>query len=403
VPAATPTGGTVTFTDTTNSAALGSCTLAAGTCNVTAAGTLFNLGANTVSASYGGVTGEFGPSSGTTPVTITGEADIVFSSVTHNFGGIAVGGTTTGAGNYGVELTNNSGAAYPFSISIVGSNFTQQNNCGSSVAIGKSCEIVFTFAPTATGPVSATWSVNADGLTFSPSNGGTLSGTGVSAAGVTLTTAAHNFGSLADGSTSPVYGAVLTNSTSAAVTLAVGSVSAPFVKVLNNCPATLVSGATCNLQFEFKPTAAGFVTQTFTLTANGGGTPITSGGSPVSGITLSGTGVAAGGVTLSTAKHNYGDVTVGTTSPVYGVVLTNGTSSAVTLALGSVVSPFATVVNNCPGSLPAAGTCNLQFVFSPTTTGQTSQEFTVTVNGGAVPVTSGGSTVTGVTLVGTGQ
>jgi hypothetical protein len=335
-------------------------------------------------------------------VTITGSAQIVFSSVTHNFGGIAVGGTTSGAGNYGVQLTNNSGAAFPFSISIAGSSaFTENTNCGTSVAAGKSCEIVFIFAPTATGTVSATWSVAGNGKTFAPSNGGTLSGTGESTSGVTVSTAAHNFGSLADGATSPVYGVVLSNTTSSAVTLTVGSVTAPFVTTLNNCPATLVSGATCNLQFEFKPTAAGVFSQTFSLSA--GAAPITSGGSPVTGITLTGTGVAAGGVTLATAGHNFGNVTVGTTSGVYGTVLTNGTSSAVTLSLGSVGSPFVTVVNNCPASLPAAGTCNLQFEFKPTSTGSTSQEFTVTVNGGAVPVTSGGSTVTGVTLAGTGQ
>ncbi len=403
VPAATPTGGTVTFTDTTNSTTLGSCTLVSGTCNIGAAGTAFAVGANTVSASYGGVTGEFSSSSGTTTVTITALADIVFSSVTHNFGDIASGGTTGGNSNYGVQLTNNQTTAYAFSINLSGSSaFTEQNNCPASIPAGGHCEIVFIFAPTTTGPLSATWSVAAPGgLTFSPSNGGTLSGTGVSSAAVSLTSAAHNFGSLLDGTTSSTFGAVLTNSTSSNVTLTHGTVSAPFSIVLNNCPATLVAGASCSLQFAFKPTAAGTFSQTFSLTSTPTG--ITSGGNPVTGITLTGTGVAAGGVTLSTAQHNFGNVTDGTTSPVYGVVLSNGTGSAQPLALGSVVAPFTTVANNCPASLPSGGTCNLQFTFSPTSPGQTSQQFTITVNGGSVPVTSGGSTVTGVTLIGTGQ
>jgi hypothetical protein len=403
VPAVTPTGGTVTFTDTTNSTTLGSCTLATGTCNIMVAGTAFALGANTVSASYSGVTGEFGTSSGTTTVTITGSADIVFTSVTHNFGYIASGGTTSGDSNYGVQVTNNLATPYAFSVSILGSSaFTEQNNCPASIAAGGHCEIVFIFAPQTTGPLSATWSLGTtSGITFGPSNGGTLSGTGVSSAAVSLSSAGHNFGSLLDGNTSAVYGAVLTNSSASDVTLTHGTVSAPFSIVLNNCPATLVAGASCNLQFEFKPTAAGAFSQTFTLSSTPTG--ITSGGNPVSGITLSGTGVAAGGVTLSTAQHNFGTVTDGTTSPVYGVVLTNGTGAAVTLSLGSVVAPFTTVVNNCPPSLPSAGTCNLQFTFSPTSPGQTSQEYAITVNGGAVPITSGGATVTGVTLIGTGQ
>jgi hypothetical protein len=218
--------------------------------------------------------------------------DITFSSVTHNFGGIGVGVSTTGSGNYGVQLTNNDTTAFPFSLTIAGSSaFTENTNCGTSVPAGGKCEIVFTFTPTAAGTETATWSVGADGKVFSPSDGGTLTGIGLTNT-VALYTAGHNFGKVTVGVQSPTYGTVLTNGTSAAVTLTLGSVTSPFITTANNCPGTLASGASCNLQFAFKPTATVVSSQVFSVKANGGSTPIVT-GSPattVSGVTLVGTG-----------------------------------------------------------------------------------------------------------------
>jgi hypothetical protein len=336
---------------------------------------------------------------------VTYTADIAFSSVTHNFGSIAVGTTTSGSTNYGVQLTNNDSTAFPFSLSLNGSTaFTANTNCGTSVAAGKSCEIVFVFAPTVAGTVSATWSVGANGKTFAPSNGGTLTGTGLGTAAVTLTTASHAFGSIGVGSTSPVYGVVLTNSTSSAVTLTFGSVSAPFFTTANNCPASLIAGGSCNLQFDFTPTVTGAKTGSFNISANGGAIPITT-GSPattVTGISLSGTGVASSGLTLTTAGHNFGNVFLNTTSPAYLTQLTNSTGSAVALTLGSVSAPFITAANNCPTSLASGQTCSLEFEFKPTTAAQSTQTFTISANGGATPITSGGTTVTGISLTGIG-
>jgi hypothetical protein len=285
----TPTG-TVTFTDTTNSASLGSCTLSAGTCSVTGQGSSMAVGSNTISASYGGVANSFNASSGTTTVTVTaaGGGGITFSSVTHNFGTIATGTTGTA---YGVEVKNTGSSAYTFALNMTGSSeFTDQTNCGTSIAAGGSCEIVFNFSPTATGAVSATWNLTSEaGFTYSPSDGGTLSGTGVASGGVTLSTAGHNFGDQTVGTTSGTYGTVLTNSTGSAITLTLGSVTSPFA-IVTNCGSTLPSGGSCNLDFTFKPTADGLVQQVYSLSANGGATQITVGGNPVTGITLTGTG-----------------------------------------------------------------------------------------------------------------
>jgi uncharacterized repeat protein (TIGR03803 family) len=218
-------------------------------------------------------------------------ADITFTSVTHNMGSVKVGSSTTGSSNYGVKVTNTSGAAITATgISLTGSEeLSYQTNCPATLAAGAYCEILFTFAPTATGIVTATWSLagTPEGTTFKPSNGGALTGTGTSAGAVTLTTNGHNFGTIGVGDAAPTYGTELVNSTGSAVTLSLGSVSSPF-SVLTNCTATLPANHSCELEFNFKPTTTGTVRQVYTL--SGSGVTITAGGValPNGGITLTG-------------------------------------------------------------------------------------------------------------------
>ena len=284
-----PISGTITFKDGTST--LTTCTLASATCSATVPISQLSNGANNITAVYSGSNAYPGSTSAVVVVTAI-EPDITFTSVTHNMGNIAVGSTTTGTGNYGVMLTNHDASAFLFSLSILGSSaFTDVTNCGTSVAAGKSCEIIFIFAPKTAGKLTATWGVAANGKTFSPSNGGTLTGIGLSGT-VSLSTAGHNFGTVKHNKQSPTYGTVLTNGTASAITLTLGSVTSPFSTIINNCPATLASGATCNLEFAFTPKTTATVSQTFSVQANSGATPIVTGtpATTVTGIKLVGTG-----------------------------------------------------------------------------------------------------------------
>jgi hypothetical protein len=285
----TPTG-SVTFTDTTNAATLGSCTLSSGSCSITAQGSAMAVGSNTIKASYAGVSETYTASSMTTPVTVTGTSNgtITFSSVTHNFGPVAIG---TAATDFTLKVTNTSSTAYPFVLNFTAANgFTSATNCPATIAASGTCEIAFYFTPTSASPVTATWSLTAEtGFTYSPSNGGTLSGSGAASGGFSLTTAGHNFGTQTVGTLSGTYGTVLSNSTSAAITLTLGAVTSPFASA-TNCPASRPAGSSCNLQFTFDPTATGSVQQVYSVSGNGGAVTLTSGGNTVTGITLSGTG-----------------------------------------------------------------------------------------------------------------
>jgi hypothetical protein len=223
---------------------------------------------------------------------------VSFSSVAHNFGSLSVGASTSGSSNYGVQVTNTSASTLTYTgVTLSGSSAfsVYGTNCGTSLAAGKSCEIIFSFAPTAPGTVSANWSLAGTpaGTAFNPSNGGTLSGTGISVGAVTLTTAKHNFGLQTAGTSSATFGAVLTNSTSATVAINIAAPTgntADFTTTANNCGSTLKAGGFCNLQYKFTPTTTGVFSEFIGITANGGATPVTVGGTAYSGLTLVGTG-----------------------------------------------------------------------------------------------------------------
>jgi len=284
-----PTG-TATFTD--GSTNFGNCTLAAGTCSLTVAGSSLPAGReDTITGTYSGLATKIAGSTGT--VLLTVPADIVFTSVSHNFGTVPVGSNAT----YGVQLSNNDATAFPFTFSMTGpSTITAANHCGTSVAGNSVCEIVFTYTPTAAAGVeSATWSVaNPNSLIFSPADGGTVTGEGVATAGVTLTTSAHDFGDQEQGTSSNVYGVVLTNGTTAAVQFTSSqNDTTDFITSGDNCPATMNAYASCNLQFYFDPQSAGFLEDFVTLNVTQAGAPVTitnGSGQTVTGITLDGTG-----------------------------------------------------------------------------------------------------------------
>lgn len=220
---------------------------------------------------------------------------ISFSSVTHNFGTVAIGQSAT----YGVQVTNNLATSYTLNAGIEGpSNFIMSTGCNAPLGPGKSCEITFTYAPTATGTQSARWAVGSSGpnITFYPSDGGILTGTGIQSQGVTLATAGHNFGAQDIGSVSGIYGTVLTNGSEdpLAVSITVSGSTGDFLTYATNCGATLNANASCELQYQFTPRSTGFKQEVVSINlidmVTKQAVTITSGGQAASGITLSGTG-----------------------------------------------------------------------------------------------------------------
>ncbi len=92
------------------------------------------------------------------------------TSVNHNWGNVTVGTTGT---NYGVQLTNATSTTVTLTL---GGGFTQGQygfslagtNCGSTLAVNASCELIFSFSPTGAGAVTASYGVTAVNTSSNP-------------------------------------------------------------------------------------------------------------------------------------------------------------------------------------------------------------------------------------------
>jgi hypothetical protein len=195
-----------------------------------------------------------------------------------------------------ITLANTGGAALSItSLGVAGasaSSFVQNNNCGSSVAVGSHCTITVTFKPSAGGAATATLSV-ADNASGSPQTV-SLSGTGAAAV-VSLSTTSLAFGSLPTGTASPAQAITLSNSGTAALTItgvAVSGANAGSFIQSNNCGSSVGAGAQCAISVTFKPSASGIEAATLSISDNGSGSP--------QAVSLTGTGTTtASGQTIT--------------------------------------------------------------------------------------------------------
>ena len=321
---------------------------------------------------------------------VQGNLTITPSSV--NFGDQTVGTTsaaqTVTLGNSGtasLQVTTLTAATAPFARS--------GGTCSAlpiTLAAGSSCTLTYTFAPTATGAANQNLTVTAD----APGSGSiALSGNGVQG-NLTITPNSINFGDQNVGSASAAQTVTLGNSGTASLQVtALTAATAPFARSGGTCsalPITLAAGSSCTLSYTFTPSATGAANQTLTVTAD----------APGSGsIALSGNGVA-GALTVSPNPANFGDQAVGTTSAPLTVTLSNtGAGSLDVTALPNPSAPFARSGGSCgavPFTLPASGSCTVQYTYSPSAIGAVNQNVVIsTTPGGNTTLVLSGNGVQG--------
>ncbi len=270
----------------------------------------------------------------------------------------------TASASQQVILNNGEGTSLTInSFSFGGANpgdYTQNNDCGSSVAAGASCTINVSFAPTAAGSRTATLNVS-DSATNSPQ---TVNLTGLGVAPVTLSSASLSFGTVLVESSKTAPGVTLTNQMNVALTGITVTItgSSAFTQV-NTCGSSLAAGGHCVITVTFMPTAAGVQTGTVNITDSAGNSPQT--------IALKGTGelpVVVNPVTLA-----FGTVKVGTTSAAKTVTITNEMKT--TLTITSIVltstdaGDYTMSANTCGSNLTAGAKCTVSVTFTPTAKG----------------------------------
>ncbi len=276
-----------------------------------------------------------------------------------------------------VVLTNlNSSAVKIKSIGIGGTNshdFSETNNCGTSLPAGASCQIQVTFSPQAIGYPTASLNVAYQG-TGGPL-GVPLYGTGVTTT-VTLVPSSVRFPTQPISSSSSPQPVTLTNTGTQAVTISSISTKGPFTQT-NDCPSSLLTGTKCDIFVIFAPRVKGEAKGTLSVSDDATGSP--------QDVSLSGVGTV---VTFSPEGVNFGDQKVGTSSPPATVELFNkgGTTLSITqITIGGTNSGDFAQKNNCGQSVPAHAHCTITVTFKPTATGQRSGSVSVTDNGGGSP------------------
>jgi phospholipase C len=182
-----------------------------------------------------------------------------------------------------VTLTNTGSATLNLGSIVASGDFSETNNCGSSLTVGAGCTISVTFTPTAVG-------LRTGAITITDNAGNSpqtvpLSGTGTSSTFpiVSLSTSSLTFGNQPLGTTSASQPITLTNTGTATLTITSIVPSGDFAES-DNCNGSVLPNASCTLNVTFTPTGLGTRTGSLALNDNASNSPQI--------VTLSGTGTA---------------------------------------------------------------------------------------------------------------
>jgi hypothetical protein len=242
------------------------------------------------------------------------------------------------------------------SISVNGA-FSQNNNCPTVLTVKATCLIQVTFTPTAIGNFSGMLSVATDGanaMVTAP-----LTGVGATPPIVTVSPTNINFGSVPIGHGGAGYTFSIINTGGSSLTISNISVGGSPFSLSNGCPPKLQPNSSCTVIVSFQPTQPGVYNDVVKISDNAPDSPQT--------VTLTGSGELFP-ITFSPASLSFSSQRVGTMSNPQTVTITNNLSSSLPIIGIWAYAPFAQT-NNCPASLPAAGSCTLTVTYNPVTPG----------------------------------
>jgi hypothetical protein len=261
----------------------GSATITNSTATGTQApGPIYNCGVGFTLTDGGGNSGIFGTpqclnitSPAFPPYLPDNGSQISISPSALGFGSVATGSPSA---PQAVTVTNTGTAAAPVTGIATTGDFSQTNNCGSSIAAGASCTVTVTFRPAASGSRTGTLTITAAGIT----NSVPLSGTGV-APGPILSPnpSALSFPGTVVGNTAAAQTVTVTNTGTTSANVSGVTTTGDFSQT-NTC-GTVAVNASCTVTVAFRPTAAGARSGSLTITSNANNNPAT--------VALTGSGI----------------------------------------------------------------------------------------------------------------
>ena len=261
------------------------------------------------------------------------------------------------------------------SIALKGRDFSEHNNCPSSLPPKGHCAINVAFMPTALGPRTATVIITDDG-TGGPQSV-PLAGIGVtSGPNATLSTHSLTFATQLVDTASPAQPVTLNNW--GTETLDIGSILASGdYSEQNYCGSSLPPGGYCTIDVAFTPTQRGDRLGMLSIADNAPNSP--------QKVHLTGVGTV---VKLDPASMNFGAVQVGHQSSPQQTRLTNVGSAPLNITSIKVTGPDPQdfpETNNCPKSLNGGKSCNITVTFAPKERGNRNANVSITDDGGGGP------------------
>lgn len=305
------------------------------------------------------------------------------------FGNVVLG--VTSASRTVSLIANGSASVNVTAVSVTG-DFSQTNNCPSTLTSSAICTVLVYFTPSQggsrTGTLSITTSASSAAQTVS------LTGTGVSLT-AQISPGSLTFTNQIVGTTSAPQPVTFSNTGSAALTISSVGGSPNFGET-NNCGSSVAVSGSCTINVTFTPTASGTTTGTLTVTDHASGSPQT--------VNLNGTGIAP--VAGLSAQGLTFTEPISTTSAAQTVTITNSGTSNLTISTATIggtnPSDFAKSTDTCTGATVAPTmTCAVSVTFTPATGGSFSAMLSFTDNAGGSPqavTLSGTGTVPSVSL-----
>jgi len=274
-----------------------------------------------------------------------------------------------------VTLSNPGAAPLTITDITASGDFTQTNDCGSSLGIGKNCTVSVTFTPTTAGPLSGTLTFTDYGSVVPQTL--PLLGTGTGAHAEVSPTSL-TFGDQIMYTASAPQDVTLTNAGVMTLTISSITASSQFGQT-NTCSSSLAPSASCTISVTFTPNTEGNITGTLTISDNSDLTPQI--------VNLQGTGTGPV-LVLSATSLDFGTQVVGTTSAAQTVTLSNTGVLALTITGISASGDFAQT-NNCGNSLAIGASCTISMTFTPSATGPRSGSVSIKDNAAGSPQTIG--------------
>ena len=286
------------------------------------------------------------------------------SSVTVKPSSLQFGSIKVGSSSAAQTITLSSTAALTIASITASGDFTQSNNCGSSLSAGGSCTINVRFSPTVTGARSGSVTIT-DSDQTSPQTVA-LSGTGTSGAGCTPGTVNPSVTICAPLNNtsvpSPVHVSASTTDSNKVTQLQI---------FIDGVAVYTVSASTLEADIPLKPG-----THRLTVQAKDSAGLLFKQSIAVTSV--------SSGVTVTPSAINFGSIVVGSSSSAQSVTL----SSTNALAINSItVGGDFTQSNNCGGSLAAGGSCTISVQFTPTVLGARSGTLSINDSDSSSPQT----------------